>query len=92
MSGADIEQDLEAAAHEEMDRACDLGWARLAEVTPWGDTYEGYTPEGREVCFERNYLWAGDPGFDVRVEVVVYEPRDYEHGARLMRLISRSVQ
>ena len=33
MSGAEIEQDLEAAAHEEMERACDLGWARLAEVT-----------------------------------------------------------
>lgn len=91
MSRAKVQADLEAAAHEEMERACDLGWARLAQVTPWGDTYEGYTPEGRDVCFERNYLWAGDPGFDIRVEVVVYEPRDYEHGARLVRDLSRSV-
>jgi hypothetical protein len=91
MTRAQVQADLEAAAHEEMERACDLGWERIAQVTPWGDTFEGYTPEGREVCFERNYLWAGDPGFDIRVEVVVYEPRDYEHGARLVRDLSRSV-
>jgi len=91
MSRTEVQADLEAAAREEMERACDLGWERLAQVTPWGDTYEGYTPEGRDVCFERNYLWAGDPGFDIRVEVVVYEPRDYEHGARLVRSLSRSI-
>lgn len=89
MSGPELVADLEAAAHEEIDRACDLGWPRLAQVTPWGDTYEGYTPGGRDVCFERNYLWAGDPGYDIRVEVVVYEPRDYEHGARLTRVLGR---
>jgi hypothetical protein len=89
MSRAAVQADLEEAAVEEMERACDLGWDRLAAVTPWGDTYEGYTPGGREVCFERNYLWKGEPGFEIRVEVVVYEPRDYEQGARLVREMTR---
>jgi hypothetical protein len=92
MDGSDLDVDLQAAAQEEIERACDLGWARLAQVTPWGDTYEGYTPGGRDVCFERNYLWAGDPGYDIRVEVVVYEARDYEHGARLARVLGRDAQ
>ncbi len=29
------------------------------DLTAWSDTFEGFTPEGREVCFERAYLWAG---------------------------------
>jgi hypothetical protein len=90
MAQADLHADLEEAALEEMERACELGWAKVAAVTPWGDTYEGYTPAGRDVCFERNYLWKDDPGYDICVEVVVYEPRDYEQGVRLMRAIPRS--
>ncbi len=82
--------DLEAAAAEELERACELGWDRIAQVTPWGDTFEGYTPAGREVAFERNYLWREDPGYDICVEVTVYEPRRYEAGARLTRILTRS--
>ena len=82
-------EDMEAAAREEIDRACDLGWRQLAGVTPWGDTYEGFTPQGRAVCFERSYLWEGEQSGDIRVEVTVYEPRSYEEGVTLTRSIRR---
>jgi hypothetical protein len=84
-----FEADLQAAALEEIDRACTLGWAQLAKLTPWGDTFEGFTPAGRAVCFERSYLWAGEHGEDIRVEVTVYEPRSYEEGVSLTRSIRR---
>ena len=84
-----LEADFTAAAEEEIDRATDLGWAELARVTPWGDTYEGFTPEGREVCIERTYLWAYDTGGDIRVEVTVYEARAYEDGVRITRAVTR---
>lgn len=83
------EADLSAAAQDELDRACTLGWRQLAEHTPWGDTFEGFTPAGREVCFERTYLWNGEPGGDIRVEVTVYEPQDYESGVKLTGAIPR---
>ena len=79
--------DLAEAARDEIERACTLDWQRLADLTPWGDTFEGFTPAGREVCFERSYLWENQPGEDIRVEVHVYEPRDYEAGVRLTRTI-----
>jgi hypothetical protein len=84
-----FESDLEAAALEEIDRACTLGWKELARHTPWGDTYEGFTPGGRAVCFERSYLWEAEAGGDIRVEVNVYEPHSYEEGARLTRTLAR---
>ena len=84
-----LETDLEEAAREELERACTLGWRELSAHTPLGDTYEGFTPEGREVAFERSYLWDGEPGGDIRVEVAVYEPRAYEEGVRLNRTIAR---
>jgi hypothetical protein len=84
-----FEDDLEAAAREELERACTLGWGQLNAHTPWGDTFEGFTPEGRAVCFERSYLWEHEPGGDIRVEVNVYEPHAYEEGARLTRSIPR---
>jgi hypothetical protein len=79
--------DLTAAAEEEIARACTLGWRQVAAVTPWGDTFEGFTSGGREVCFERAYLWEGEKGGDIRVEVTVYEPQAYEEGVRLTRVI-----
>jgi len=82
-------EDLEEAAREELERACTLGWKQLSGHTPWGDTFEGFTPQGREVCIERGYLWADDPGGDIRVEVTVYEPRAYEEGVTLDRTIAR---
>ena len=83
------EADFTAAAVDELDRALTLGWKELRRHTPRGDTFEGFTPEGREVCFERSYLWEGETGGDIRVEVTVYEPRAYEDGVRLTRTIER---
>ena len=87
-----LAEDLEAAARDEMDRACTLGWRDLARHTPWGDTFEGFTPEGREVAFERSYLWEDAAGGDIRVEVVVYPPKAYEQGVRLVRTIARAAR
>ena len=84
-----FQEDLEAAAREELDKALTLGWRELARHTPWGDTFDGFTPAGRAVCFERSYLWDGDAGGDIRVEVTVYEPRSYEDGVKLTRPIRR---
>jgi len=84
-----LEADLTAAAVDEIDRAMTLGWTQLADHTPWGDTFEGFTPEGREVCFERTYLWEADTGGDIRVEVTVFEPQAYEGGVKLTRTIPR---
>ena len=83
-------EDLAAAARDEIERACTLGWRDLAAHTPWGDTFEGFTPDGREVAFERSYLWEEEAGGDIRVEVVVYPPQAYESGVRLTRVIRRS--
>ena len=84
-----FEADLTAAAEEEMERAMTLGWVALAGLTPWGDTCEGFTPDGREVCFERTYIWNGETGGDIRVEVNVYEARDFEGGIRLTRSVAQ---
>lgn len=84
-----VAEDLSEAARDEIERACTLAWKQLAEHTPWGDTFEGFTPLGRPVCFERSYLWEGERGGDIRVEVHVYEPQDYEAGVRLTRAIKR---
>jgi hypothetical protein len=83
------EDDLQAAAQDEIERACTLGWRQLKDHTPWGDTFEGFAPSGRAVCFERTYLWEGDTGGDIRVEVTVYEPQAYEAGVKLTRTIHR---
>ena len=80
---------LTEAANDELDRAMTLGWAQLSKHTPWGDTFEGFTPLGREVCFDRAYMWEGDAGGDIRVEVNVYQARAYEQGVRLTRTITK---
>ena len=84
-----VEADLSAAAQDELDRACTLPWRQLAQHMPWGDTFEGFSPAGRDVCFERAYLWDGEPGGDIRVEVTVYEPQAYESGVKLPGAIPR---
>ena len=84
-----VREDLEAAALEELERAVTLGWAALSRHTPWGDTYDGFTPQGREVSFERTYLWEDAAGGDIRIEVTVFEPQAYEDGARVARTIAR---
>ena len=87
MSALDQDADLQAAAAEEMGRACTLRWEQIRVHVPWGDCFEGFTPAGRAVNFDRNYLWESQPEGDIRVEVVVYEPQAYEQGVRLTRWI-----
>ncbi len=64
--------DLDAAAEDELSRALTLSWAELAKVTPWGDTFEGFSPANRPVLMERNYLWADAAGGDILCEVAVF--------------------
>lgn len=75
-------------AREELEAACSLSWPELKRVTPWGDSYRGFAPSGREVEFERRYLWAHDPDGSVLVEVEVRCLPDRSHcGAEARRLI-----
>jgi hypothetical protein len=83
-------EDLRAAAEDELERACTFAWRDLVDHTPWGDTFEGFTRGGREVCFERNYLWEIEAGGDIQVEIVVYPPKAYEAGVRLTGRIVRT--
>jgi hypothetical protein len=89
---AAIDDDLAAAAEDEIGRAMTLGWKALAAHVPWGDTFEGFTPDGREVCFERSYIWDHEAGGDIRVEVSVYEPHAFEQGVQLARTIQRETE
>ena len=61
-------------AIEELDQACSLVWPELVRITPWGDTFTGIAPSGREVEVERRYLWAVEPAGGVVVEVEVRDP------------------
>ena len=68
-------------AIEELDQACSLIWPELVKITPWGDTFTGIAPSGREVEVaghlrhggeaERRYLWAHEPAGAVAVEIEV---------------------
>ena len=84
-----LADDLAEAAREELERACAITWRELARLMPYGDTYEGFTPMGRAVCFERSYLWEDENGGDIRVEVNVYEPKAFEKGVRMTGSIPR---
>lgn len=59
-------------AEDELARALDLPWRGLKGVTPWGDTFDGVSPAGRNVQVERSYVWAAEPGGDILCEVRVY--------------------
>lgn len=73
LPGADAE--LSAMAAEELDAACALPWPDVIKVTPWGDSFMGFAPSGREVEVVRRYIWAHEPAGGVVVEV---EVRDLE--------------
>ena len=79
----DLKDDLAAMAADELERALTLRWRELSPIVPWGDTFEGFSPAGRQVTVERSYLWAEADGGDILCEVVVYggETR-WEEGAR----------
>lgn len=69
--GAD---ELSEMAIEELDAACALPWPDMRRITPWGDSFTGFAPSGREVEIERRYLWAHEPEGAVAVEVEVRDP------------------
>lgn len=71
VSPKDDGDELSAMAIEELDQACSLIWPELAKITPWGDSFIGIAPSGREVEIERRYLWAHEPEGSVSVEVEV---------------------
>ena len=65
------EDELAAMAQEELDAACALSFDEVRRITPWGDSFRGFAPSGREVEVERRYLWADAPEGAVLVEVEV---------------------
>ena len=65
------DDELSAMAIEELDAACAIPWADIQKITPWGDTFTGFAPSGREVEIERRYLWAHEPEGSVAIEVEV---------------------
>jgi hypothetical protein len=82
--------DLAAMAADELARALTLKWRDLKAVTPWGDSYEGISPGGRDVMVDRSYIWQGEAGGDILVEVAVYGgPSRYDAGERASAVIAR---
>ena len=83
-------EDLTEMAVDELARALTLSWRSLSGVTPWGDSFDGVTPAGREVTVERSYLWLSEEGGDILCEVNVFtgETR-WDDGARLSSVIAR---
>ena len=67
----DPRDELSLMAMEELDAACALAWSEIKAITPWGDSFTGFAPSGREVEIERRYLWAHAPEGSVSVEVEV---------------------
>ena len=90
MSGGVADPDLAAMAEDELARALTLSWSDLAPITPWGDSYEGVSPGGRDVMVDRGYIWRSEAGGDILVEVTVYGgPSRYEAGERASAVIAR---
>ena len=87
---SELADDLAAMAEDELERALTLTWRELADVAPWGDAYDGFTPAGRQVTVERSYLWADVAGGDILCEIAVYGgPSRWDEGVRASRVIRR---
>jgi hypothetical protein len=83
--------DLLAMAEEELARALSLDWRALARVTPWGDSFEGFSPAGRAVTVERAYLWRDAPQGDILCEVAVFGGQSrYDAGEKVSAVIPRA--
>lgn len=81
---------LQESAEEELGHAMDIRWEELAKLVPWGDTYVGVAKDGREVEFERRYLWKTEPGGDILVEVTVFAGQTrYEEGGKAEGVIKK---
>lgn len=65
------DEDLHLAAEEELGHALCLSWRELRDHVPYGDTFEGFDPSGRQVEFERAYLWRDHDGGEILCEVAV---------------------
>lgn len=90
MTQADTDPDLLAMAEDELSRAVTLSWREASKVTPWGDTFDGISPAGRNVQVERNYLWSDAEGGDILVEIAVFGgPSRYDSGARVSQIIRK---
>ena len=77
-------------AEDELRRALDLSWRALRDVVPWGDTFDGVSPAGRNVQVERSYVWASEPGGDMLCEVRVYATAPlYDAGEAVSRVIAK---
>ena len=82
--------ELEAAADEELTAAATLSWRALADLVPWGDSYEGFGPAGGTLVFERGYIWKDAPGGDILCEVTAFRgPSRYDRGARRSKVIAK---
>jgi hypothetical protein len=81
---------LQESAEEELAHALDIPWAGLAKLIPWGDTYVGVAKDGREVEFERRYIWKDQEGGDILVEVTVFAGQTrYDQGGRAEAVIKK---
>ncbi len=76
-------------ARDELTRALTLRWRDLKTIIPWGDSFEGISPAGRNVMVERSYLWAEAEGGDILCEVMVYGGASrWDHGAKASATIA----
>ena len=82
-----LDEELAAMALEELDAALSLSWAELSRITPWGDSFEGIAPSGREVEVDRRYLWASDGSGGVLIEVEVRALPEGGPGVEFSRLV-----
>ena len=88
-----VQEDLDAMAADELERALTLPWTDLAKITPWGDAFDGFTPAGRQVTVERSYIWAEGVGGDILCEINVYGgPSRWDEGVRVSRVIAKDTR
>ncbi len=85
------DEDLKAMAEDELAKALTLSWKALEKITPWGDSFEGISPAGRDVTIERSYIWAGDAGGDILCEVTVFGGASrFDQGERASAVIAKA--
>ena len=71
MIGDPEDPDLANMARDELAAALTLSWRALVKIIPWGDSFEGISPAGRDVGVERGYIWLTEPGGDILCEILV---------------------